>query len=341
MSLLEIRNLRTHVRTRGGTARAVDGVDLFLSEGEAVGLVGESGSGKTMLALSILGLQPEGTGTILPGSSIRIRGEELVGGSDQRFRNIRGGEVAMIFQEPMTSLNPVYTVGDQILEAVELHRSLNRKDALAEVLRLLKEVGIVDPQARAGHYPHQLSGGMRQRAMIAMALAGEPSLLVADEPTTALDVTIQAQILSLLKRIQARLRMGLLLISHDLNVVSRVCERIVILYAGRVVESGRTEEILAAPRHPYTRGLMGSRLSFDDRRSALRAIPGEVPEATEWPGGCRFHPRCSEVLDRCRREEPSLLFMGGGQGAVEVDDGPRGVHRKARCWLLPEEKGSP
>jgi len=319
----------------------VDGVDLHLSEGEAVGLVGESGSGKTMLALSILGLQPEGTGTILPGSSIRIQGEELVGGSDQRFRNVRGGEVAMIFQEPMTSLNPVYTVGDQVLEAVELHRSLNRKEALAEVFRLLDEVGIADPQARAGHYPHQLSGGMRQRAMIAMALAGEPNLLVADEPTTALDVTIQAQILSLLKRIQARLGMGLLLISHDLNVVSRVCERIVILYAGRIVESGKTEEILAAPKHPYTRGLMGSRLSFDDRRSALRAIPGEVPEATEWPGGCRFHPRCSEVLDRCRREEPSLLSMGGGQRAVEVEDGLRGVHREARCWLLLEEEGSP
>ena len=246
----------------------------------------------------------------------------------------------MIFQEPMTSLNPVFTVGDQILEAVELHRSLDREASRTEVFRLLEEVGIRDSQARAGHYPHQLSGGMRQRAMIAMALAGEPSLLVADEPTTALDVTIQAQILSLLKRVQARLGMGLLLISHELNAVSRVCDRIVILYAGRGVESGSTQEILTTPKHPYTRGLMGSRLSFDDRRSALRAIPGEVPEATEWPQGCRFHPRCAEVLDRCRHEEPKLLSFGGGQGTGEVVGGAWGGRRELRCWLQPGE-GSP
>ncbi len=341
MSLLEIGNLRAQIRTPGGTARAVDGVDLVLGEGEAVGLVGESGSGKTILALSILGLLPEGTGTILPGSSIRLRGEELVGMSAKRLREVRGGEVAMVFQEPMTSLNPVFTVGNQILEAVRIHRPLSRSAAQAEKLRLLEEVGISDPQLRGGSYPHQLSGGMRQRIMIAMALAGEPSLLVADEPTTALDVTIQAQILQLLKRVQTRLGMGLLLISHDLSVVSRVCERIVVFYGGQVVEAGPTREILEAPKHPYTRGLLGSRLSVDDRRRTLRPIPGEVPEATDWPRGCRFHPRCPEALDRCRREELNLLPWTGRQGTGEVQGGIPGAGREVRCWLFAEEEGEP
>ena len=341
MSLLEIRNLRAHIRTPVGVARAVDGVDLSLEEGEAVGLVGESGSGKTLLALSILGLLPGGSGTILPGSSIRLRGEELVGMGAKRFREVRGGEVSMIFQEPMTSLNPVFTAGNQILEAVKLHRPLKGSAAQAEMLRLLEEVGIPDPVARAGSYPHQLSGGMRQRVMIAMALAGEPSLLVADEPTTALDVTIQAQILHLLKSVQARLGMGLLLISHDLSVVSRVCERIVILYGGRVVEAGPTREILEAPKHPYTRGLLGSRLSVDDRRRALRPIPGEVPESTNWPRGCRFHPRCPEAWERCRREELSLLPSTGRQDTGEEQGGVPGAGREARCWLLAQEEGEP
>jgi len=265
----------------------------------------------------------------------------LVGMGAKRLREVRGGEVAMVFQEPMTSLNPVFTAGNQILEAVELHRPLNRSAAQAEMHRLLEEVGIPDPEARAGSYPHQLSGGMRQRAMIAMALAGEPSLLVADEPTTALDVTIQAQILQLLKRVQAELGMGLLLISHDLSVVSRVCDRIVVLYGGKVVEAGPTREILETPKHPYTRGLLGSRLSVDDRRRTLRPIPGEVPEATDWPRGCRFHPRCPEVLGRCRREEPSLLPPTGGQGTVEGQGGVPGVGREARCWPIVEDGGGP
>jgi len=247
-----------------------------------------------------------------------------VGGGDKQFRKVRGGEVAMIFQEPMTSLNPLFTVGDQIREAVELHRPLRREESRKETLRLLEEVGISDPDARVKHYPHQLSGGMRQRAMIAMALAGEPSLLVADEPTTALDVTTEAQILKLLKEIQGRLGMGLLLISHDLSVVSRVCDRVVILYGGRVVEAGPTPAVLGAPKHPYTRGLMGSRLSFNDRRESLRPIPGEVPEATDWPMGCRFHPRCSEASDKCRVEEPDLSQSG---------------ECLTRCWLFPGETG--
>ena len=335
MSLLEIRNLRTHLRVPGGPARAVDGVDLAIEEGEAIGLVGESGSGKTMLAHSILGLLPEGSGTILPGSSIRYRGEELVGMEAPRLRQIRGGEVAMIFQEPMTSLNPVHTVGSQILEGVRLHRRLGKSAAREEVLRLLREVGIPDPEVRVKSYPHQLSGGMRQRVMIAMALAGEPGLLVADEPTTALDVTIQAQILKLLKSVQCRFGMGLLLISHDLGAVSRVCDRIVVLYGGQVVEAGATQEILDAPKHPYTRGLLGSRLPFGDRRQALRPIAGEVPEATEWPGGCRFHTRCPEVSDRCVREEPELVTLVRGRGTKEPAQGPAAAVREARCWLLP------
>lgn len=337
MSLLEIRDLRTHIRMPGGVARAVDGVDMCLEEGEAVGLVGESGSGKTLLALSILGLLPEGSGAILPGSSIRFRGEELVGTGGRRRREIRGGEIAMVFQEPMTSLNPVFTVGNQILEAVELHRPLGGGAARREMLRLLEEVGIPDPEIRAGSYPHQLSGGMRQRAMIAMALGGEPSLLVADEPTTALDVTIQAQILQLLKRVQAQRGMGLLLISHDLSVVSRVCERIVILYGGRVVEAGPARDILETPEHPYTRGLLGSRLAVDDRRRRLRPISGEVPEAMDWPSGCRFHPRCPVALDRCRLEEPTLLPTVPPQGAGEGKAGGLHVRREARCWLLAEK----
>jgi peptide/nickel transport system ATP-binding protein len=341
VSLLEIRNLRAHILSPRGVARAVDGVDLSLGDGEAVGLVGESGSGKTLLALSILGLLPGGSGTLLPGSSIQFRGEELVGIPGRRLREIRGGEVAMVFQEPMTSLNPVFTIGNQILEAVELHRRLDGKAARAEMLRLLEEVGIPDPAAGAVSYPHQLSGGMRQRAMIAMSLAGEPSLLVADEPTTALDVTIEAQILQLLKNLQAERGMGLLLISHDLSVVSRVCQRIVVLYGGRVVEAGPTREILEGPKHPYTRGLVGSRLSLDDRRRQLRPIAGEVPEATHWPEGCRFHPRCPEVFDRCRREEPELLPVTSRDGAVAGQDGVGLVVREARCWLLEEEGEEP
>jgi peptide/nickel transport system ATP-binding protein/oligopeptide transport system ATP-binding protein len=328
MSLLEIRDLRTHIAVPGGTARAVDGVDLSMMEGETVGVVGESGSGKTVLALSILGLLSEEHGGILPGSSIRLHGEELVGTEKKRLREIRGGEIAMIFQEPMTSLNPVFTVGNQIQEALELHRALSGAEGGEETIRLLAEVGIPDPERRIRDYPHQFSGGMRQRVMIAMALAGEPALLIADEPTTALDVTIEAQILQLLKEVQSRLGMGLLFISHDLGVVSKVCERMVILYGGRVVEAGSTQDILGSPKHPYTRGLMGSRLSLDDRRATLRPIPGEVPDATNWPGGCRFHPRCSEVVSRCRRDEPGLV-------AVEGD--PRDV----RCWLYVENGGTP
>ena len=341
MSLLEIRDLRSVIRTPEGEARAVDGVDLTMERGEAVGLVGESGSGKTALALSILGLLPRGSGRILPGSSIRLKGDELVGMEERRLRKIRGGAVAMVFQEPMTSLNPVFTVGDQIREAMKVHGTLKGRESWTEVVRLLRDVGIPDPEDRARAYPHQLSGGMRQRAVIAMALAGRPELLIADEPTSALDVTVQAQILDLLMGLQRRLGMALLLISHDVGVVARVCHRVVVFYAGRIMEGGPTREILADPRHPYTRGLLGSRLSIKDRRRVLRPIPGEVPEADAWPTGCRFHPRCREALDRCGREEPELeeILPGPEAGPRRRGSLDPSEARSARCWLLAVDQG--
>ncbi|MGW8264891.1 MAG: ABC transporter ATP-binding protein [Longimicrobiales bacterium] len=333
MSFFEVRNLRTHLQTPDGVARAVDGVDLAVREGEAVGVVGESGSGKSVLALSILGLLPGGKAEILEGSSIRLRGEELVGLEGEALRRIRGKEIAMVFQEPMTSLNPVFTVGSQIREALVLHRGMGRGSAEEEGVRLLREVGIPEAETRMKAYPHQLSGGMRQRAMIAIALAGEPSLLVADEPTTALDVTIQAQILGLLRKLKEDRGMALLLISHDLRVVAQVCTTVFVMYGGRVVERGSAVEVFHRPKHPYTRGLLGSRLSVRDRRARLRPVPGDVPEATAWPAGCRFHPRCRDAVAECRSEEPPMVSLaldevGGGfpvPGKPEV--------RGASCWF--------
>jgi oligopeptide/dipeptide ABC transporter ATP-binding protein len=335
MSMLEVRDLRTHLRTPCGVARAVDGVDLTVEEGEAVGIVGESGSGKSLLALSILGLVPRGIGEILPGSSIKFRDRDLVGAGKKTLRRVRGGEVAMVFQEPMTSLNPVFSLGSQLLEAVALHRGLAGKAAEEEATRLLREVGIPEPGARMRSYPHELSGGMRQRAMIAMALAGEPALLVADEPTTALDVTIQAQILSLLRSLQERRRMALLLISHDLRVVAQICQTLYVMYAGRIVERGPAADLFLQPRHPYTRGLLGSRLSLQDRRTRLRPIPGEVPEATAWPEGCRFRPRCPEAAEICGRE-PGLDPLAEEESRNRVRVGPQAGSaggRLARCWF--------
>jgi oligopeptide/dipeptide ABC transporter ATP-binding protein len=335
VSLLEIRSLRTYLAGPSGLARAVDGVDLEVGAGEAVGVVGESGAGKTLLALSILGLLPDRGASIQAGSSIRFRGEELVGMAPHRLRQIRGGEIAMVFQETSTSLNPLLSVGFQVREAVELHRGMRGPAAKEEVVRLLREVGIPDPGRRARALPHELSGGMRQRVMIAMALAGRPSLLVADEPTSALDVTVQAQILDLIRRVREERGMGLILISHDLGVVARVCQRIAVLYAGKILEVGPTAEVLSRPLHPYTRGLLGSRLTAWDRRRQTRPIPGEVPEAVRWPEGCRFHPRCAELLPRCSRVEAELLPVAAGEGLGEDS----GSERTVRCWLFTREGG--
>ncbi len=364
MSLLEIRNLRAHLDTPAGVARAVDGVDMTVREGEAVGIVGESGSGKSILALSILGLLPRGTGRILEGSSVRFRERELVGAEARKcLTSVRGREMAMVFQEPMTSLNPVFTVGSQIQEGLEIHRGLKGTVARGEAVRLLREVGIPEAEGMMGRYPHELSGGMRQRVMIAAALAGEPALLVADEPTTALDVTIQAQILDLLRTLRESRGMALLLISHDLRVVAGLCDTLYVMYGGQVVETGPASKLFRDPMHPYTRGLLGSRLSLGDRRRRLRPIPGEVPEATVWPRGCRFHPRCPDRASQCD-VEPSLKVLsvrghpaaaGGDESELQplVGEGPPegagesvpeasaagGTRRMARCWFPNADGG--
>ena len=316
--LLAVRDLRSWFYTDQGVAKAVDGVSFDVYAGETLGIVGESGCGKTVTSLSILGLLPQPPAKIEDGSSIRFGDEELIGCPERRMRALRGNEISMIFQEPMSSLNPVYSVGSQISEALRLHRRMDRKSARAETVRLLSEVGIAEPERRVDEYPHQLSGGMRQRVMIAMALSCEPKLLIADEPTTALDVTIQAQILELLADLRARHGMAVLLITHDLGVVAEVCDRVVVMYAGQVVETGSVHEIFADPRHPYTRGLLDSLPSVDDPGQRLTSIPGTVPNPTDWPEGCRFAERCALAGEGC--EAAQNLVPLGAEG------------RLARCW---------
>ena len=321
--LLQVEDLRVYFDTDEGESRAVDGVSLDIRPGETLGLVGESGCGKSLTALSILGLVPSPPSRTLPGSSVRLRGEELIGAPGPRLREVRGAEIAMIFQEPMTSLNPVYRVGDQVAEAVRAHRRASRVELQDEVLHLLERVGLPDPERARRAYPHELSGGMRQRAMIAMAVACGPSLLIADEPTTALDVTIQAQILELLDSFRSEIGMALLLISHDLAVVSQVADRVAVMYAGQVVEQAATADLFRDPTHPYTEGLLRSVPSIDAPVERLVVIPGRVPDATRWPSACRFHPRCPYAWERCEAEEPPLLDAGAA---------------RARCWL-PVEPG--
>jgi peptide/nickel transport system ATP-binding protein len=323
--LLRIRDLRTYFVTDrgGGTARAVDGVSLDLFPGETLGVVGESGCGKTVLSLSILRLVPEPPGHIRPGSLIEFEGRNLLTLTPRELRAVRGNRIAMIFQEPMTSLNPVLPIGDQVAEAAIVHQRVSRAAARRRAIELLRQVGIPEPEERANHYPHQLSGGMRQRVMIAMALICHPQILIADEPTTALDVTIQAQILELLERLQRELGMAVLLITHDLGVVAGTADRVVVMYAGQVVETAPTAALFAQPGHPYTEGLMASIPRLDRPRARLHSIPGSVPAATAWPPGCRFHPRCPFAWEKCRTEEPPLLETGT-EGQT------------ARCWLVTE-----
>jgi len=316
--LLTIENLQTRFLTDRGDVRAVDGLDLEVAAGETVALVGESGCGKSVAALSILGLVPP------PG---RIAGGRILwDGSDLRslppagYRRIRGNEISMIFQEPMTSLNPVFTVGEQIAEVLRLHRGLGRREAAAAAVEALAEVRIADPGRRTAEYPHQLSGGMRQRVMIAMALCCSPRLLIADEPTTALDVTIQAQILHLIRGLQERRGLAVLLITHDMGIVAQTADRVAVMYAGRVMEEGPVEEIFAAPLHPYTRGLLRSIPGEGGGR--LQAIEGAVPDLLELPPGCAFDPRCNERLDRCSEAAPPVSAPGPG--------------RHVRCFLHGE-----
>jgi peptide/nickel transport system ATP-binding protein len=323
--VLRVHDLKTYfVTDRGsGTARAVDGVSFELAAGETLGIVGESGCGKTVMSLSILRLIPEPPGHILPGSFIEFEGRNLLTLPPRELRAVRGNRIAMVFQEPMTSLNPVLPVGAQVAEAALVHQKLSRADARKRTIDLLRLVGIPDPETRVDDYPHQLSGGMRQRVMIAMALICHPQILIADEPTTALDVTIQAQILDLLGRLRRELNMAVLLITHDLGVVAGSADRVVVMYAGQVVETAATRALFATPRHPYTEGLLASIPRLDQPRERLRSIPGSVPPATAWPTGCRFHPRCPYAWDKCRSEEPPLLETGT-------------PGHSARCWLVAE-----
>jgi oligopeptide/dipeptide ABC transporter ATP-binding protein len=303
--LLRIANLSVHFRTSAGVVRAVDGVDYDVFRGETLAVVGESGCGKSVTAMAVLGLLPTPPAEI-PRGSILFAGEELVGAAPERLREIRGDRVAMIFQEPMTSLNPVFTIGDQIMEGLVLHRGLPREAARREAARLLELVRIPAGEQRLREYPHQLSGGMRQRVMIAIALACRPELLIADEPTTALDVTVQAQILDLLGELQRELGMSIVLITHDLGVVAETAARVVVMYAGTVVERASVLSLFERPRHPYTAGLFLSLPSHDQGADALRPIEGSVPDPLNPPRGCRFHPRCPFVMPVCRERDPVL-----------------------------------
>src|SRR4030095_15657182 len=311
--LLEVNNLKTHFPTRAGLVRAVDGISFHLDRGELLGLVGESGCGKSMTALSVMRLIAP-PGKIVEGE-ILFQGSDLLKLSDSQMRQMRGDDIAMIFQDPMTSLNPVYTVGEQIAEALRLHRKLSRKQARQATIEAMREVSIPDPARRLDDYPHQLSGGMRQRVMIAMALACNPKLLIADEPTTALDVTIQAQILELLDDLRKQRQLAVLLITHDLGVVAEVADRVAVMYTGRIVEQSPVDELFAGPKHPYTEGLLRSvpKLSVTEvvQKPRLETIEGVVPRPTDLPPGCHFAPRCRHRMPRCTQEEIPLYQLDG------------------------------
>ncbi|MFG5408623.1 ABC transporter ATP-binding protein [Piscinibacter sakaiensis] len=316
---MSARDLRVEFRGRRGTASVLQGVDFELAPGETLCVVGESGCGKSMTALALLRLVPSPPGR-LSGGSVRFHGEELTTASDARMRAVRGNRISMIFQEPMTSLNPVYTVGEQIAESLRLHAGLDAAAAHARAVEMLRQVGIPAPERRVDEYPHQLSGGMRQRVMIAMALACEPDILIADEPTTALDVSVQAQIFDLLRELQRERGTAILMITHDMGAVAEMADRVIVMYAGRVIEQGRVDAVLSEPRHPYTRGLiaclpeLGS--STADARTPLVEIPGVVPSIWELGQGCAFRERCPQALPRCGAEVPPLLRGADGHGVA-------------------------
>lgn len=304
--LLEVKNLKTYFYTEDGIARAVDGMDFIIRKGETLGMIGESGCGKSVSALSIMQLVASPPGKIIEGE-IWFEGEDLLKKSSSEIKKIRGNDISMIFQEPMTSLNPVFTIGNQIIEPIILHQNLNKGKARQKAIEMLDLVGMPSPEKRMDNYPHQLSGGMRQRAMIAMALSCEPKLLIADEPTTALDVTIQAQILELLKKIREEIGMAVMMITHDLAVIAEVSNDVLVAYAGKALEYADVKTIFKDPRHPYTQALYDSipRLT-DTKKRRLEVIPGMVPNSLEFPSGCRFHPRCKFAKSFCKKEEPQL-----------------------------------
>ena len=310
-TLLEIKDLQTSFFTSDGEIKAVDGVSFDIQDGKTMGLVGESGCGKSVTALSVMRLLAKGTGEVV-GGEILYRGKNLASLSEEEMRRIRGNEISMIFQEPMTSLNPVFTIGEQIIESVQLHQQVGKREGRDRAIEMLRLVKLAEPEKRVGDYPHQLSGGMRQRVMIAMALSCNPSLLMADEPTTALDVTIQAQILDLMGELQEHLGMAVLLITHDLGVVAEQADDVAVMYAGRIVERAAPDIIFSRPMHPYTIGLMNSVPGATGKKRRLDAIPGIVPSPLDWPSGCRFRTRCTRADESCAAQQPELLEVEPG-----------------------------
>ncbi len=324
-ALLSVNNLQVEFKTRHGIAQVLDGIEFSLAAGETLGIVGESGCGKSMTALSIMGLVPQPPGRIA-GGSIVLAGEDLLEAGDKRMREIRGNEISMVFQEPMTSLNPVYSIGDQIAETVILHQGLSKKDAWGRAVEMLRSVHIPAPERRVKEYPHQLSGGMRQRAMIAMALACQPKVLIADEPTTALDVTVQAQVFDLLVELREVYGTAIILITHDMGAIAELADRVAVMYAGRIIEHGTVGQILDTPQHPYTKRLIDCVPHVEEdppaEREALAEIPGVVPALTDLGKGCAFAPRCAERVTRCATERPASFPIAEGHAT--------------RCWLMAE-----
>jgi len=322
--LLQVKNLRTYFYTDDGVVKAVDGLDFAIKKGETLGMVGESGCGKSVSALSILQLIQTPPGKIVDGE-ILFKGKDLLKNNVDNIRKIRGNDISMIFQEPMTSLNPVYTIGNQISEAIVLHQTLNKAKAVKKTVEMLKLVGIPNPESKVHDYPHELSGGQRQRVMIAMALSCNPDLLIADEPTTALDVTIQAQILELLKKLKNEIGMAVLMITHDLGVIAEVSDNVVVVYAGKAVEHTDCLRIFKKPKHPYTIALMKSIPQLTDKPGKkLEVIKGSIPDPLELPSGCKFHPRCKYATDICTKEEPELENIGD--------------NHLVRCWMYNKDK---
>ncbi|WP_051556563.1 ABC transporter ATP-binding protein [Alkalihalobacterium bogoriense] len=319
-SLLEVKDLKTYFYIDNKVAKAVDGVSFHIEKGETLALVGESGSGKSITSLSVMRLIPEPPGKIEKGSSVKLDGKELLSLSDKEMTNVRGNDIGMIFQEPMTSLNPVFTIGNQIAEPLMKHKKMKKKEAYVKVVELLKLVGFPRAEEMVHEYPHQLSGGMRQRVMIAMALSCNPKLLIADEPTTALDVTIQAQILDLMIDMKEEFGSSILMITHDLGVVAEVADRVIVMYGGQIVEEAEVKELFTNAKHPYTVGLLESMPTIDQEKERLESIPGMVPPAHAFPEGCRFAPRCKHATEECTKEVPLL-----------VEDEPG---HKVRCVLF-------
>ncbi|WP_103107404.1 ABC transporter ATP-binding protein [Brevibacillus reuszeri] len=321
--VLEVRNVKTRIKMENREYAIIEDIDFHVDSKETVGIVGESGCGKSMTALSIMGLLPENA--IVSEGEIRLQGANLLSISKDAYRKKRGKEMSMIFQEPMSSLNPVYTIGFQLIELLREHTIMSKSQAKKKAIEMLQTVGIPRPHEVINEYPHQLSGGMRQRVMIAMGLACNPDILIADEPTTALDVTIQAQILELMKKLQEQFDMAILLITHDLGVVAEVCDRVIVMYAGQIVEEAPVLTLFETPSHPYTKGLIASTPKIGDEKERLHTIEGTVPQLSAMPSGCRFSTRCSEVTERCMRESPPL---------VEISE-----HVRCRCWLYPKTSG--